>query len=108
MSEPAREPDSPADAGQDVRYLPVPAARARVEASAPRPIERMQAAASPATVAAAGGFLAGIATLVVARLLGRRQGRGALIRPLPRRRRRGGVEISGSRSFLVDVHMLRR
>jgi hypothetical protein len=92
---------------RDVRYLPVPAG-GTLEASPRRPIERAQAAASPATVAAAGGFLAGIATFVVARLLTRRHGRGALSRALPGRRRRGAIEVAGSRSFLVDVHMLRR
>jgi hypothetical protein len=81
--------------------------RAPSEGSATRALERAQAAAPPATVVAAGGFLAGIATLVVARLLTRRQGRGVVARALPRRKR-GGLEVAGSRSFLVDVHVLRR
>lgn len=91
-----------------MRYLPVRAGREPIEAPPPRPLERIQAGAPPAAVAAAGGLLAGIATFVMARVLSRRRGTRALGRALPRRGRRGGVEIAGSRSFLVDVHVLRR
>jgi hypothetical protein len=60
-------------------------------------------------VAATGGFLAGIATLVLVRILRRsaaRPRRGVGIR----RSKRGdrALEIAGSRSFLVDVHILKR
>jgi hypothetical protein len=91
-----------------VRHLPVPAGRALIEAPPPRPLQRVQSAAPPATVAAAGGFLAGIATLIVARLATRRRGAHPVGRTLARRGRRGGIEVAGSRSFLVDVHVLRR
>ena len=78
-----------------------------------RPVERTGGESSLPTpaVAATGGFLAGVATLVLVRLLRR----SAADRP-----RRGGVgirrskrgdralEIAGSRSFLVDVHILKR
>ena len=94
------------------RPLPVPArsvepARGEV-VDAPRGglLERIAAGplAGPA-LAAAGGFVAGFATLVATRLL-RGRGRGRL----SGRRRRRGVErqIESSRSFLVDVHVLRR
>jgi hypothetical protein len=57
-------------------------------------------------VAAAGGFLAGVATWVMVRVLRRRRdparSRGGL---LGRRQRR---DVVASRSFLVDVHLLRR
>lgn len=84
--------------------LPVLAAQAR-------PIERL-AAESPLpapAMAATGGFLAGVATLVLVRVLRRsahRSRRGIGIR----RNKRGdrALEIAGSRSFLVDVHMLKR
>ncbi len=60
-------------------------------------------------MAATGGFLAGIATLVLVRILRRsatRPRRGFGIR----RSKRGdrSLEIAGSRSFLVDVHILKR
>jgi hypothetical protein len=76
----------------------------------PRPIERTSDLPLPApAVAATGGFLAGIATLVLVRVLRRsasRPRRGVGIR----RSKRGdrALEIAGSRSFLVDVHILKR
>jgi hypothetical protein len=53
---------------------------------------------------AAGGFLAGVATWLLARVLMPRR-RVALGR---RGRRQKGIEVSGSRSFLVDVHLIKR
>jgi hypothetical protein len=80
-------------------------------ASEARPIERVSSdSVLPApAMAATGGFLAGIATLVLVRVLRRsaqRQRRGFGIR----RNKRGdrSLEIAGSRSFLVDVHILKR
>jgi hypothetical protein len=71
---------------------------------------RTEPALPASAVAATGGFLAGIATLVLVRLLRRsasRQRRGGVAL---RRSKRGdrSLEIAGSRSFLVDVHMLKR
>src|SRR4051794_3410373 len=85
--------------------------RLPVLASQARPLERRLADSplqAPA-VAATGGFLAGIATLVLVRVLRRsaaRPRRGVGIR----RSKRGdrSPEIAGSRSFLVDVHILKR
>lgn len=58
-----------------------------------------------AAVVAAASFVAGAATVAVLR---RRKGR----RALPGRRRNGRkgelVRVTGSRSFLVDVHLLER
>ena len=73
-------------------------------------IDRPLSVAVPATlVAATGGFLLGVATFVLVRLL-RRPAAG---RRLARRRsrlgaRRRGVEVESTRSFLVDVHVLKR
>ena len=82
-----------------------------VLASEARPIEkRLADAPLPApAMAATGGFLAGIATLVLVRVLRRsasRPRRGIGLR----RSKRGdrALEIAGSRSFLVDVHILKR
>jgi hypothetical protein len=87
----------------DDRLLPVLAAEAR-------PLERRSELPLPApAIAATGGFLAGIAALVLVRVLRRssaRPRRGVGIR----RGKRGdrSLEIAGSRSFLVDVHVLKR
>ena len=47
----------------------------------------------------------GAAAFILLRIL-RRTPRHVVMRM--RKRRRGGFEITGSRSFLVDVHMLKR
>jgi hypothetical protein len=86
--------------------------RLPVLASQARPLERRLAASplpAPA-MAATGGFLAGIATLVLVRVL-RRSASSRPRRGVGIRRRKGGdrsLEIAGSRSFLVDVHILKR
>jgi hypothetical protein len=78
----------------EVRPLPVLAE--------PRPIGRRPEVSLPAAVAAAtGGFLLGIATFVLVRVLRR---------PKPLTLRLGGrkkTEIAASRSFLVDIHLLK-
>jgi hypothetical protein len=85
----------------DERHLPVLAPEARaIEPIQPAPL------ATPAA-AAAGGFLAGIVTFVLVRALRARPRRRGLLR-----RRKTGVdralEIAASRSFLVDVHVVKR
>jgi hypothetical protein len=73
----------------------------------PRPIDRPRELSLPAAVAAAtGGFLVGVATFVLVKLL--RRPRAAASLRLGRRRGRGKrVEVAASRSFLVDIHLLR-
>ena len=67
-----------------------------------RPIERRVEVSLPAAVAAAtGGFLVGIATFVMVRML--RRPRPVAVR-LGKRKK---TNIAGSRSFLVDVHLLK-
>jgi hypothetical protein len=82
----------------EVRPLPVLAE--------PRPVERRVEVSLPAAVAAAtGGFLLGIATFVLVRVL--RRPRSATVR-LGRGRGRGKkVDVAGTRSFLVDIHLLK-
>jgi hypothetical protein len=78
-------------------------------ADEPRAIDRVMDAPLPApAMAATGGFLAGIATLMLVRVLRRSSARPR--RGIGIRRRKGdrSLEIAGSRSFLVDVHMLKR
>jgi hypothetical protein len=80
---------------------------APVLASEARVVEpvRQQALVPAPVVAAAGGAVVGAAAFVLLRVL-RRVPKRAVMRI--RGRRRGGFEITSSRSFLVDVHMLKR
>lgn len=84
----------------DERNLPVLAAEPRV--IEPRP----EATLAP-VAAATGGFLAGVAAFVLLRALRARPRRFGII---PRRKNRAerALEIAASRSFLVDVHMVKR
>jgi hypothetical protein len=106
MSEPAHDPVQPEEG--EVRHLPVPSSVPEA-----RPIERparaggrLQAfiASLPApAMAAAGGFVMGMVTWVAVRVL-RGDRRRAV---LARRRGRKSVEVAATRSFLVDVHLLK-
>ena len=74
-----------------------------------RAIEPARPAAVPVPVkAAAGGALAGAVAYMLLRVLRRPSHRRATVRLGRGRGRRGSLEIVGSRSFLVDVHMLKR
>jgi hypothetical protein len=73
-----------------------------------RPLERVQQAGLPApVVAATGGVVVAAATYLLVRILRRPSGKRSTVR-IGRFRRRNALEITGSRSFLVDVHMLKR
>jgi hypothetical protein len=107
MPEPAHDPIQP-DEGE-VRHLPVPAPVPEA-----RPVERvappqggalqtwLSSLPAPA-VAAAGGFVMGMVTWVAVRVLRGDRRRSALAR----RRSRKSVEVAATRSFLVDVHLLK-
>jgi hypothetical protein len=60
-----------------------------------------------AAIAAAGGVLAGAATVAAVRVVSAAGSRAGASRRLTRRRRPAGKVIA-SRSFLVDVHLLDR
>jgi peptidoglycan/LPS O-acetylase OafA/YrhL len=78
-------------------------------ASEARVIEPAAQPPLPAPViAAAGGAVVGAVAYVLLRVLRRPARRRAAVRIGKRRGRRGGLEVTGSRSFLVDVHMLKR
>jgi hypothetical protein len=69
-----------------------------------RPIERVAPAALPAVQAAAAaatGFVAGAATLALVRRHSARK-----LARVTSRRGAGGLPIVGTRSFLVDVHLI--
>jgi hypothetical protein len=90
-------PEPPDRADGESRHLPVLASEARpLRAPLPAPL-----------VAAAGGFLLGVATYLAVRAL---RAATSPARVLARRRRKPakGLEIAASRSFLVDVHLLKR
>jgi hypothetical protein len=95
------EEDAPAgDAINPVRRLPSQAPEASL------PVLRGEVRS--AAIAAAGGVLAGAATVAAVRVVGSAVGsRGSGSRRLTRRRRPAGKVIA-SRSFLVDVHLLDR
>jgi hypothetical protein len=91
--------ETPAGQAVSGELLPVPAPEAR-------PVERPEAALAAPVAAATGGLLAGFMTIALVRVLrGARRSRGAV--RLGGRRGKG-LEIAGSRSFLVDVHVLKR
>ena len=72
-----------------------------------RAIERRPAITVPAAIAAAtGGFLLGVATFVLVRVL--RRPRPVRVGRSRRGRRSGQLDIAATRSFLVDVHLLDR
>lgn len=89
---------------EHIDALPVLAEVSEVRPVAQPPgtlVQRVAALPAP-VLAAAGGFLMGVTTFVLYRLGGRR-------RSLKIGRRRGKkVEIAESRSFLVDIHLLKR
>ena len=97
---PPEERNLPAAVAQPER------ARGEVVDASAGPLERFRSGplAAPA-LAAAGGFLIGFVTFIAARLL---RGRGGGRLAARRRRRSLERQIESSRSFLVDVHMLRR
>ena len=109
MPEPAdqRPDDAEALEGEvvaEVRHLPVAVEQRSTELDRPRPVS------VPATVVAAtGGFVLGVAAFVLMRILRR----PASARALSRRRgrlaaKRRGMDVQATRSFLVDVHLLKR
>ena len=73
-----------------------------VEPDRPGTLAKRIAALPAPLLAATGGFLAGVATFVLFRMRGSR-------RTLRVGKRRGKkIEIAESRSFLVDIHLLKR
>jgi hypothetical protein len=90
------EADAIAEA-EVVDGLPVLAEVRPLEHAAPVALPAVQAAAAAAT-----GFVAGAATLAIARRMSARR----VARARTRRRGSDGLPIIGTRSFLVDVHLI--
>jgi hypothetical protein len=97
----AEEDAEPRDATEPVRRLPLP-----YEERAGTSLPVLRGEVKTAAIAAAGGVLAGAATVAAVRAV---SAAGAKTRS-PRRlaRRRDRANIVASRSFLVDVHLLGR
>ena len=97
----AEAADTPGDgSGGPERHLPVLAGPSAL------PIARRPSALPvPAAVAAGGGFLAGVAALTLVRLLRPRRRRSLRRRA---HRREQALEVAATRSFIVDVHLLKR
>ena len=71
-------------------------------------LDRPQPVSLPAAVVAAtGGFLVGVATFLLIRVL-RRPRAGRAMAARKRKNKRGeSVEVAATRSFLVDIHLLK-
>jgi hypothetical protein len=97
------EEDAPAgDAADPVRPLPT-----GYEASSGSALPVLRPEVKTAALAAAGGVLAGAATVAAVRAVSGAAGKTRSARRLPGRRR-DRQSIVASRSFLVDVHLLGR
>jgi hypothetical protein len=95
----AEEDAEPRDATEPVRPLPLP-----YDARTSLPV--LRADVRTAAIAAAGGVLAGAATVAAVRVVSAASSRPRSPRRFGRRRER--QNIVASRSFLVDVHLLGR
>jgi hypothetical protein len=94
------EEDAGSDAGQAVRALE--------PYRGPSGLPAIRGEVRTAAIAAAGGVLAGAATVAAVRVMGGAVGSRRGSRRLSRRRGERPQNILASRSFLVDVHVLGR
>jgi hypothetical protein len=101
-AEAVEEPPSSHDEGVqgEVRRLPERARSGELEA--------WRGEVKSAAIAAAGGLVAGMATVAVAKAARGVGGRRAATRAIRRQRRDRPANVVASRSFLIDVHVLGR
>jgi hypothetical protein len=95
----AEEDAGPRDATDPVRALP--------QAYEEPPLPVLRSEVRNAALAAAGGVLAGAATVAAVRAVSAAGSRSGSSRRLSRRRQ-PAAKVVASRSFLVDVHLLGR
>jgi hypothetical protein len=98
VEEPASQPDEAEQA--EVRRLPERATGGELEA--------WRGEVKSAAIAAAGGIVAGMATVAMAKAARGAGARRAATRAIRRRRRDRPANVVASRSFLIDVHVLGR
>jgi hypothetical protein len=98
----AEEDAGPRDATDPVRPLPT-----GYEAGSGSSLPVLRPEVRTVAIAAAGGVLAGAATVAAVRAVGRSAAKARAPR-LPGGRRRDRQNVVASRSFLVDVHLLGR
>jgi hypothetical protein len=98
----AEEDAGPREATDPVRTLPV-----GYEGSSGASLPALRPEVRTAAIAAAGGVLAGAATVAAVRAMSGAAARVRQSRRLPGRRR-DRQNVVASRSFLVDVHLLGR
>ena len=91
---------------EDVDAGPEQPVRAIEPRQAPSPV--LRAEVRTAALAAAGGVLAGAATVAAVRAVSAVTSRGSGPRLIRRRRDERPTNVVASRSFLVDVHVLGR
>ncbi|MBA3261403.1 MAG: hypothetical protein H0T69_02775 [Thermoleophilaceae bacterium] len=95
------KPEAPPDPEHEAEVPPLPVL------AEPRPIERAGPVSLPAAVAAAtGGFLLGVACFLLVRVL-RRPRAARTLRLGGGRGRARRADVAASRSFLVDIHLLK-
>jgi hypothetical protein len=98
VEEPA--PEGEADAAQRVRPLPERAPESELDV--------WRGEMKTAALAAAGGLVAGVATVAAAKAARGVGTRRSVSRAMRRQRRERPVNVIASRSFLIDVHVLGR
>jgi truncated hemoglobin YjbI len=85
---------------QQVRHLPEPVRETELDV--------WRGEMKTAAIAAAGGLVAGVATVAMAKAARGAGSRRAMSKAIRRQRRDRPVNVIASRSFLVDVHVLGR
>lgn len=98
-------PEAPSDEPHSTDLVPIQGPVRPVDPSSGELERPAEVSLLPAVAAATGGFLLGVVSFILVRVL--RRPKPARLRP---RGRRGAnkIEVAASRSFLVDVHLLDR
>jgi hypothetical protein len=98
-AEAIEEPARPGEALEEAEVRPLPEQPAGRELAAATEVRN-------AALAAAGGIVAGAATVAAVRALGSGAARASRSRRSLRKREQRPLNVIASRSFLVDIHLL--
>jgi hypothetical protein len=88
--------------------VPEPGERPLPEPARPSEVDVLREEMKTAVIAAAGGLVAGVATVAMAKAARGAGTRRAVSKAMRRQRRDRPANIIASRSFLIDVHVLGR